>query len=94
MVNITKSNTHSLGYLVRLRFQLTQHCGDEQIIRSLVRSFDCGNLYFSKTKHAVDCVDKYSDLTEKIIPFFNKHSIHGYSFILKTSYSSKSNERK
>lgn len=50
-------------------------------MRSLVRFFDCGNLYFSKTKEGVDyCVEKYSDLTEKIIPFFEKHPISGVKF--------------
>ena len=44
-VNTTMSNTHLLGYQVRLKFQLTQHSRDEQLMRSLVRYFDCGNLY-------------------------------------------------
>jgi hypothetical protein len=48
-------------------------------MRSLVGYFACGNLYFSK--EAVNyCVDKYSDLTEKIIPFFEKHPIFGVKF--------------
>jgi len=80
-VNITKSNTHSPGYQVRLRFQLTQHCRDEQLMKSLVEYFDCGNLYFGNTKEAVDyCVEKYSDLTEKIIPLFDKHLILGVKY--------------
>jgi hypothetical protein len=43
-----------------------------------VSYFGCGNLYSIKTRKAVDyCVVKYSDLTEKIIPFFEKHLIIG-----------------
>lgn len=43
--------------------------------------FDCGNLYFGKTKEAADyCVEKSSDLTEKILPFFNKYPILGVKY--------------
>lgn len=77
-VNTAKSKAHSLGYQVRLRFLLSQHSRDEQLIRSLVEYFDCGNIYFRENKEVVDyCVEKYSDLTEKIIPFFNKYPILG-----------------
>jgi len=50
-------------------------------MKSLVEYFDCGNLYFGNTKEAVDyCVEKYSDLTEKIIPLFDKHLILGVKY--------------
>ena len=50
-------------------------------MRSLAEYFDCGNLYFGKTKEVVDyCVEKYSDLTEKILPFFNKYPILGVKY--------------
>jgi hypothetical protein len=63
-VNITKSNTHSLGYQVTLKFQLTQHSRDLQLMMNLVEYFNCGILYNHKTKEAVDyIVVKFSDLT-------------------------------
>lgn len=77
-VNIAKSKTHSLGCQIILRFLLGQHSRDEQLIRSLVGYFDCGNIYLRKNKEVIDYyVEKYSDLTEKIIPFFNKYPILG-----------------
>lgn len=40
--------------------------------------FNCGNIYFRRNEEIVDyCVEKYSDLTEKIIPFFNEYPILG-----------------
>lgn len=75
-VNTTKSKTYWSGYQVKLRFQLTQHCRDEGLMRSLVRYFDCGNVYFSR--EAVDfIVEKFSELDNKIIPFFEKYLILG-----------------
>jgi hypothetical protein len=77
-INTVRSKAHSLGYQIRLRFLLGQHSRDELLIRSLVEYFDCGNIYLRRNKEVVEyCVDKYSDLTEKIIPFFNKYPILG-----------------
>lgn len=76
LVNIKKSKTHSSGFQVILRFQLTQHVRDEQLMRSLIECFGCGNVYFNG--EAVDfIVEKFSDIETKIIPFFNKYPIVG-----------------
>lgn len=77
---MTKSKTHLSGYQVRLKFQLTQHSGDEQLIRSLVEFFGCGNVYLSR-ESVNYCVENFADLTEKIIPFYNKHAIIGVKFL-------------
>lgn len=49
-------------------------------MRSLVEFFGCGNIYFSK-ESVNYCVENFSDLTEKIIPFYNKHRIMGVKFL-------------
>jgi hypothetical protein len=47
-------------------------------MRSIVNYLGCGNVYSVKSREAIDyCVVKYSDVTEKIIPFFEKHPIIG-----------------
>lgn len=47
-------------------------------MRSIACYLGCGNLYSVKTRKVTDyCVGKYSDLTEKIIPFFEKYRIIG-----------------
>jgi hypothetical protein len=59
---------------VKLIFQLTQHTRDEQLMRSLIEYFDCGNLY--KDREAFEYrVEKFSDIENKIIPFFSKNRI-------------------
>jgi hypothetical protein len=61
---------------VLLRFKLTQHLRDEQLMRSLVDFLDCGKIYISAG--SVDfIVTKFSDITNKLIPFFEKYPIQG-----------------
>ena len=64
---------------MKLVFQLTQHSRDEQLMTSLIEYFDCGNVY--STKDAIYFrVGKFSDIVEKIIPFFEKYPILGVKY--------------
>ena len=75
MVKIKASQTIT-GYAVHLEFQVTQHMRDEQLIRSLIKYFECGNI--QKNAENFDFrVIKITDITTKIIPFFKKHHIQG-----------------
>ena len=57
-------------------FQLTQHSRDEKLMRSLIELLKCGKIY--KNRYAFYfTVSKFSDITEKIIPFFKKYPILG-----------------
>ena len=77
-INIIKSKEVLVGYQVKLKFQVTQHTRDENLMRSIVSYLGCGNLYFVKSRKVTDyCVVKYSDLIEKIIPFFENYPIIG-----------------
>lgn len=70
-INMIKSPKVSVGYLIKLKFQVTQHRRDEDFMRSIVNYLDCGNIYSLKTRDTIDyCVVKYSDVTNKIILFF------------------------
>jgi len=61
---------------VLLRFKLTQHSRDEQLMRSLVNYLDCGKIYVNE--RSVDfIVTKFSDITNKLIPLFGKYPIQG-----------------
>ena len=77
-VQIISSSTHRQGFKVILRFQLTQHQRDEELLKSLVTFFGCGNYYrnYSGTVSDFRC-QKISDIQDKIIPFFTKYPIHG-----------------
>ena len=75
-VNIIQDPRYKTGFQVKLKFQITQHSRDEHLIKSLIYYFDCGNIY--KRGDAFDFkVTGLTDITHKIIPFFNKYRIHG-----------------
>ena len=76
-INILNKSSHRLGVQVKLAFQITQHSRDEQLIKSLIKYFDCGgNVY--KYREAVNFqITKFNDLTSKVIPFFDKYPLHG-----------------
>jgi hypothetical protein len=44
-------------------------------MQSLIVYFGCGNIYKSNDAACVYQVSKFSDIFDKIIPFFNKHLI-------------------
>ena len=76
MVNIQKSATHKLNKSVQLEFNITQHCRDELLMKSLIGFLSCGNLYKDK-KVCRFRVTKFLYLTNKIIPLFKKYPILG-----------------
>lgn len=85
LIRITESATHLLGYRVFLIFKLGQHSRDEQLLRSLVDYLGCGKIYLENS--AVEFrVSKFSDLTEKIIPFFQKYCIQGVKYLDYTDF--------
>jgi hypothetical protein len=77
-VEIFKSNT-TIGFQVRLVFKLTQHFRDEQLLKSFIEYFDCGKIYKkSSYSEVLDfAVKKFTDIEQKIIPFFIKHPLQG-----------------
>ena len=80
LVKITKAVTHRSGYQVSLIFKLVQHSRDEQLIRSLVNYLGCGtiSLFDSAVEYRVT---RFGDLTDKIIPLFQKFPIQGVKFL-------------
>lgn len=74
-VKIYPSKT-KLGEAVMLQFQLVQHSRDESLIRSISAYLDCGRItVLTGLVHLH--VTKFTDLIEKVIPFFLEHSIQG-----------------
>lgn len=75
-VNIKASSNSRLGFKVQLMFRLAQHARDENLMRSLIKYFDCGNIY--KNIEVFEYrVTKFTDIEYKIIPFFQKYPILG-----------------
>nr|YP_009574380.1 hypothetical protein [Arthrobotrys musiformis]QBM31498.1 hypothetical protein [Arthrobotrys musiformis]QBM31572.1 hypothetical protein [Arthrobotrys musiformis]QBM31648.1 hypothetical protein [Arthrobotrys musiformis] len=63
---------------LKLIFQLTQHIRDEQLIKQLIEYFDCG--FFVKHNNAY-FREKFSDIENKIIPFFLKNPVKRVKFL-------------
>lgn len=82
-VGIKKAPTHLSGFQVILIFQLTQHNRDEQLMTSFIDYLGCGNVYkVYKDNEAVRfTVTKFNDLTDKVIPFFDKYPILGVKYL-------------
>ena len=45
MVNITASQTHSIGFQVKLVFYITQHERDDKLMISLIELLKCGKKF-------------------------------------------------
>jgi hypothetical protein len=77
IVNVSKSSAYSTGMQVRLRFQLGQHSRDAELLTSFVKYLECGSVYKQTEDVVVFLVTRFSDINEKIIPFFSKYQIQG-----------------
>lgn len=72
----TYKSTTKIGETILLRFLISQHHRDEQLMTSLIEYFGCGNI--NKDKGILNfVVGKRLDINEKIIPFFIKYPIEG-----------------
>ena len=77
-IQTIKSSNLKLGSQILLKFQLTQHSRDEKLMQNFVEYFECGKYYSVNQKEAGHfVVYKFSDIYEKILPFFNKYEIIG-----------------
>jgi len=78
LVQITKSGQGKLD-AVSLSFKISQHSRDEQLLRSFISFFGSGlfNYHSGNNKSGVFIVRKFSDISEKILPFFSDHKIEG-----------------
>jgi hypothetical protein len=75
LIDVYKAQT-KLGEAVKLVFQLTQHSRDEELMNKLVEYFGCGSVHINDNILNYR-VKKFSDLTDKIIPIFQKYPILG-----------------
>lgn len=74
---INKYSTQKVGYVL-LSFSLSQHIRDKQLMESLVSYLKCGRYVARNNKYLGEYIcTKFSDIDEKIIPFFKKYPIVG-----------------
>jgi hypothetical protein len=75
-VEILKSSTHNSGYQVILKFVITQHTRDVELLRSFI-SFLGGGFVRERDNISEFRIVKLSLITNKLIPFFNEYPIIG-----------------
>jgi hypothetical protein len=77
LIDIYKAKTNT-GVGITLRFKLTQHCRDTELMKSLVEYLGCGNCHSKSSQDIVDfIVVRFGDNFDKIIPFFDKYLLQG-----------------
>src|SRR5947199_6296196 len=77
-VKINKSNTHKSGYQVSLKFSITQHIRDIKLMELIIKNLGTGIIETRGNNLAVDLtITKFSDITNIIIPFFDKNNVLG-----------------
>lgn len=73
-----KNLDNAVGAGISLVFQITQHTRDTILIKHLIDYFGCGKYRERKGGLAGDfLVYKLSDISEKILPFFDRYPILG-----------------
>lgn len=75
-VNIHKSSTIKIKVNVQLEFNITQHSRDDLLIKSLMEYLNCGKVYKNNNVSSYRVI-RFSDLSQKIIPFFKKYPLVG-----------------
>lgn len=76
-VVVSKSSTSKLGFNVRLRFILSQHSRDVQLMENLVNYFACGKCEKSKDGMIYYRITDFADNYDKVKPFFSKYELVG-----------------
>lgn len=76
-INIYK-NASNTGYKTSLRFKLGQHKRDKIWLENIRSFFNCGIIAkYSRSNVLTFVVSSFSDIYEKIIPFFKEHPVLG-----------------
>jgi hypothetical protein len=77
-VYVTSSTTSKSGKTVRMKFQITQHARDGELMKKLITFFQCGRIESNSRSLCLNfVVTKFIDISEKIVPFFDKYPIEG-----------------
>ena len=76
-IYMVKNSSYNTGYSVNLKFQISQHLRDENLLRSFVNYFGCGKYYrLDGVQRRGDfTVTRLDDILKKINPFFMNYTI-------------------
>jgi hypothetical protein len=81
-VKLLKNPRYSTGFNVSLVFSVFQHVRDEALLTKIIDYLDCGRLEKALTRpDGVNfTVNKFSDIKEKVIPFFLNCPLQGVKY--------------
>ena len=78
LVLVRRSKCYKLKEGACLRFQVTQHFRDAELMQMLASYFGCGAYYaVPGYSHVNFLITKFSDITSKVLPFFEKYPLLG-----------------
>lgn len=81
-VKIHKSERIKIKYQVQLRFRISQHERDTHLMETLIKYLEVGKIEEDCRNPVVNLtVVKFSDITNVIIPFFDKNPILGVKLL-------------
>jgi hypothetical protein len=76
-IKLTKSSGRT-GYRVQLKFRLVQHSRDKLLMQAISKYFNTGKIYkYSEKSALVLEIFNFSDISETILPFFEKYPVLG-----------------
>jgi hypothetical protein len=78
-INTKKAKGYLTGYQVIMSFSICQHVKDELLLSKFIDYLGCGKIEKASTRpNEVTFVTyKFSDIRDKIIPFFQNYPLHG-----------------
>jgi len=77
-ISIRNSPTTKLGKSIVLKFHIVQHSKDIELMEMLISTLGCGRIELMLKQSAIYfVVTNFKDVSEKIIPLFNKYPIKG-----------------
>lgn len=75
-IKLVKNNTKK-KYQVVLGYQITQHSRDALLIEKFTTFFNCGRFELTKGSSVNFLVNKFSDITKIMVPFFENYPLLG-----------------
>ena len=70
-----------MGYRVQLRFRISQHSREIELMEKLVEYFGAGKIYNYAGKSAINLtIFDFTEISQIIIPFLNKTPLLGIKF--------------
>ena len=76
LVTTQESRNKKKTYDIGLRFTITQHNRDLELLQSFLNYLDCGKCYPSRNEVSF-IISSFSDIKSKIIPLFDKYPLLG-----------------